>query len=103
MPEICETCGLPEPLCICDEEDAHSNETVDVHTEERSYGKTVTIVSGLNNPDEVDELSSELKSQFACGGTVNDGGNELAIELQGDHQKRLIDEMRNRGYKVEAQ
>ena len=102
MAEVCNTCGLPHELCVC-EDVAKSDHTVEVFTEERSYGKKVTIVQGFDSSEiDVDQLSSDLKSQFACGGTINDHGGEKSIELQGDHFRRLADEMDERGYNVES-
>ena len=103
MAEICDTCGLPHELCVC-EDVAKSNQSVEVFTEERSYNKTVTIVRGFDsNEIDVDSLSSELKSKFACGGTINDHGNEKSVELQGDHLSRLVEEMEDRGYNVNSE
>jgi translation initiation factor 1 len=103
MAEVCNTCGLPHELCVC-EDVAKSDQTIEIFTEERSYNKSVTVVRGFNSEEiDVDSLSSELKSKFACGGTVNDHGNEMSIELQGDHLRGLTQEMEDRGYKVEVQ
>jgi translation initiation factor 1 len=103
MAEVCNTCGLPHELCVC-EDVAKSDQTIEIFTEERSYNKSVTIVRGFNSEEiDVDSLSSELKSKFACGGTINDHGNEMSIELQGDHLRRLTKEMEDRGYQVEVE
>lgn len=97
MAEICSTCGLPEELCVC--EDVSKDEvTLEIKTEERSYNKTVTLVIGL--PDDVDKssLASKLKSQLACGGTINDSGN---IELQGQHLNRIGPILEDEGYEID--
>lgn len=100
MTEVCDTCGLPNELCVC--EDVATNEvTVDVYVQERSYGKEVTVAHGFTEMVDVDELSSELKSKFACGGTINNDGSVYSIELQGDHLERLAKYLENeKGYQV---
>lgn len=96
MADVCKTCGLPDELCVCEDVAKTQNE-IEITVEERSFSKEVTIASNFNRSEiDIDELSSELKSMFACGGTVNDD----SIELQGNHKERLKKELENRGYKV---
>ncbi len=98
MAKVCNTCGLPTELCVC-EDVAKTEQKLEVHVEERRYDKEVTVASGFRSSEiDIDELSSELKSSFACGGTV-DGDS---IELQGNHREGLIEELENRGFEVEA-
>lgn len=96
MTQVCETCGLPEELCVC-EDVAKDRQTINVYTEERSFGKTVTVAENFDQEDiDIDSLSSKLKSRFACGGTYE----EDKIELQGDHKSGLIEELKDKGYEI---
>jgi translation initiation factor 1 len=89
--------GLPEELNIEDDLE-RSEQEVSIRVDERRYGKAMTIVEGLDLSDsDVSDLASELKSQLATGGTVDDG----RIELQGDHTGRLSALLEDRGFTVE--
>ncbi|KXB07098.1 translation initiation factor Sui1 [candidate division MSBL1 archaeon SCGC-AAA382C18] len=93
MPEICPICGLPEEICTC-EGIAHEQENVRVFLEGRSYGKTVTVIDGLDSGvRSLEEQASELKKSFGCGGTVKDGH----IELQGNHRERVKKTLADKG------
>lgn len=97
MTDVCETCGLPDELCVC-EDVAKGQNKISIKTEERSYGKEVTIAENFNTDNiDIEDLSSELKSKLACGGTVDND----RIELQGDHKSRLRNILENRGYELE--
>ena len=86
--KICEVCGLPEELCVC-EEIAREVQTVKVYTVRRRFGKLMTIVEGIDEHDiDIKELTKTLKSKCACGGTAKNG----QIELQGDHKTKVKEE-----------
>ncbi|MDY6765177.1 MAG: translation initiation factor [Halobacteria archaeon] len=89
--------GLPEELGIHDDF-ARSEQRVSIRTEKRRYGKTVTIVEGVDaSLVDLDELASELKSKLATGGTVSEG----RIELQGDHVDRVSELLEEQGFRVD--
>src|SRR3990167_5558095 len=48
-------------------------------------GKVVTVVSGFDSGIDIKKTAKALKNELACGGTYK--GN--AIELQGDHTKKV--------------
>jgi translation initiation factor 1 len=91
---MCIVCGLPKELCIC-EEVAKEQQWITVKVRRRRYGKEVTVIDGMD-PHDIDlhELSTFLKSRFACGGTVK---NET-IELQGNHKDRIKGILIERGF-----
>lgn len=98
MSKICDTCGLPEELCVC-EEIARESQEIKIYVDKRRYGKSMTIVEGINPQDiDLDKLVKELKSQCACGGTLKDG----KIELQGEHRKRVADVLKGMGFTAEV-
>jgi len=91
---VCPKCGLPSELCIC-EEIAKEEQQIRVYVEKRTYGKPMTIVEGIDEGDiDLDDLTSQLKSKCACGGTVKNGH----IELQGDHAKKVKKLLTERGF-----
>jgi translation initiation factor 1 len=97
MVDICEVCGLPKELCVC-EEIAREQQEISIYTVSRRYGKQVTIVEGINSNDiDLDDLAKKLKTACASGGTVKDD----KIELQGNHKKRVAKVLNEMGFNVE--
>lgn len=91
---ICETCGLPKDLCVC-EEIAREVQKVKVYTVRRRFGKLMTIVEGIDEHDiDIKELTKTLKSKCACGGTAKKG----QIELQGDHKRKVKEVLAEMGF-----
>ena len=98
MGGICPRCGLPEELCIC-EDIAKEQQAVKVYTDKRRYGKTVTIIEGIDSADiDLNDIAKTLKTKCATGGTVKD----KRIELQGDHSKKVKDILEGMGFTVEV-
>ncbi|MCE7741409.1 MAG: translation initiation factor [Candidatus Heimdallarchaeota archaeon] len=100
--ELCMVCGLPQDLCVC-EEIAKEEQIIRVFLEKRRYGKSYTLVTGID-PNEVDlgGLAKKLKSKLACGGTQKEG----RIELQGDHRykiKQILEDFGFPGTNIEVQ
>jgi len=60
----------------------------------RRYGKKVTIIEGLDEDTDLDDLMNKLKAKCACGGTVKDN----VIELQGDQRAKVKDVLLKMGY-----
>jgi translation initiation factor 1 len=98
MAEICNMCGLPKEICVC-EEIAREQQELTIRVEKRRYGKVVTIVEGLESGDiDVEELARVLKTKCASGGTVKNG----KIELQGEHKRKVDSALREMGFNVRS-
>jgi translation initiation factor 1 len=84
MVGVCNQCGLPEDLCVC-EAIAREQQKITVKIEKRKFGKKYTIINGIKKEANITEILKSLKSKFACGGTAKGG----QLELQGDHKSRM--------------
>lgn len=93
MAETCPKCGMPEDLCVCDSI-AKGEQKIEVKLDTRSFGKEMTVVEGLGDEVDLEELASTLKSKLACGGTAKNG----QIQLQGDHTRRIKDVLVEEGF-----
>lgn len=91
MAEICPKCGLPKELCTCGVRE-REEQKISVFIERRKFGKPTTIVEGVT--EDAKNLSKQLKSKLACGGTFKNGH----IELQGDHRSKIGDILTKLGY-----
>jgi len=97
MSDICEVCGLPKEICVC-EDIAREQQKISIVLDKRRYGKMMTVVEGINPNDlDINALVSNLKSVCACGGTIKEG----RIELQGDHRNKVKETLEKMGFVVE--
>jgi translation initiation factor 1 len=83
---ICQTCGLPKDICVC-QELAKEKQKIRVYRERRRYNKYYTIVDGFDSTVDVHSLTKDLKRKLACGGTFKNN----RIELQGNHTGKIKD------------
>ena len=98
MSDICEVCGLPKEICVC-EDIAREQQKISIVLDKRRYGKMMTVVEGINPNDlDINALVSNLKSVCACGGTIKEG----RIELQGDHRNKVKETLEKMGFVVEV-
>jgi translation initiation factor 1 len=79
--EICPKCGLPEAPCVCGDI-AKTQQSIEVRTEKRRFGKVNTIISGFDDGVDIKAIAKRLKAKRACGGTMKN----KQIELQGNHK-----------------
>jgi len=92
---ICERCGLPLEACVC-KELSKSEEKIKISKVNRRFGKTVTLISGIDK-DSIKEIAKKLKTEMACGGTIK----EDIIELQGDQTKKVKEKLIELGFTEE--
>ena len=92
--EICNKCGLPTDLCVCQELEKEDSKII-VRLEMRRFRKPTTIIEGLaSKSTDVAEIAKKLKNILACGGS---GKGHLVI-LQGDHRDVLKAHLTNLGF-----
>lgn len=101
----CMTCGWPEKDCHCSSALSQPNEpmpgkiTAKLRLENRSSGKSVTVVDGLpQNAAFLDSIAKELKKSCGTGGRAT----ESCVELQGDQRERLRGILAKKGLKVKG-
>jgi translation initiation factor 1 len=97
MVGVCNQCGLPADLCVC-EVIAREQQKITVKDEKRKFGKKYTIVTGFKGEVNLQDIVKKLKSKFACGGTAKSG----RVELQGDHTKRIKQVLIDLGFPEET-
>jgi translation initiation factor 1 len=116
IPPVCDDCGKLESECVCTAEEKASraisqqrdadrlppsDQTASVRTQKRKGGRVVTVVEGLTSKaNDLPNLLTQLQAVCGTGGTVK--AKEDLIELQGDHQSKVIETIGKLGYRVNA-
>jgi translation initiation factor 1 len=96
--DICPVCGLPKELCVCGAI-AKETQKINVYVEKRKFGKSYTMIKGLEDKEiDKEKLLKKLKTRFACGGTIKEG----VIALQGDHKSKIREALVEEGFKPET-
>ena len=94
MAVICNTCGLPEDLCACGDL-AKDNTKIIIRLETRRFKKKGTMIEGIDPKiNDLERVAKELKSKYACGGTVKEG----YVFLQGDHRDTIKEALVDLGF-----
>ena len=95
---ICNTCGLPKELCVC-ESIAKESQQITIMLVKKKFGKKNTVVEGIDTKQiDLKDLTKKLKNMLACGGTFKDG----KIELQGEHISKVREELIKLGFPPET-
>ena len=84
MSDVCQKCGLPKTICVC-ETIAREKEKIQINSVRKRYGKLITVVRGTTKEMDPKRILKELKTRLACGGTLKEG----LIELQGNHKSKV--------------
>ena len=91
---ICEKCGLPVDLCVC-EQIIKEQQSIIITNEKRKYNKDVTIITGIDSKGiNIKYLLKTFKKKLACGGSFKNSN----IELQGSHIERAKGILIKMGY-----
>ncbi|MEM4637598.1 MAG: translation initiation factor [Candidatus Woesearchaeota archaeon] len=97
MTNICNVCGLPKELCVC-EQIAKESQKIIVKIVKKKFGKQYTVIEGIDtNEIDIKDLAKKLKNKLACGGTAKEG----LIELQGSHLVKVQEALIEMGFAPE--
>jgi translation initiation factor 1 len=64
----------------------------------RKFGKSVTVITGLQEREDVGLITKQLKTNIGTGGTYKDG----QIVLQGDHREAVKNLLVRRGFNEDS-
>ena len=98
--KMCPNCAKPLSKCLCLQikKGFKDDGIVRVRTETKGRnGKGVTIITGIHlEHNKLLKFAKILKQKLGTGGAVKSG----VIEIQGEHKKRLIEELKKQGFTV---
>ena len=104
-PPKCDRCDRLESECDCgpipEAPLAPGKQRATVTVEKRKRGKLVTVIRGLaaGTPEpHLSQLLGRLKTDCGAGGSIQEG----ALEIQGNHQNRLVTLLSGMGYRVKT-
>ncbi len=97
---LCPECNEPALKCVCQQQQATpaTDGIVSLVRETKGRkGKGVTLITGVPlNTEGLKNLAKVLKQKCGSGGSIKAG----VIEIQGDHQDMLEQELVGLGYKM---
>ena len=95
MSEICAVCGLPKELCVCSTISKEQQKITVKIVQGKFKNMFLTVIEGIDvKGEELKRIAKQLKQSLACGGSFKDS----AIELQGDHRKRIKEVLQKLGF-----
>ena len=98
MADICNVCGLPKELCVC-EQIAKESQRILVRIVKKKFGKQYTVIEGIDtNEIDIKDVAKKLKNKLACGGTAKGG----YVELQGNHLNKVQEGLIELGFAPES-
>ena len=98
MSDVCQTCGLPKELCVC-ESIAKESQKIKVYTIEKKFRKVYTVIEGVGDKQiHIKDLVKKLKNKLACGGAIV----KDHIELQGNHMNKIMAVLVEAGFSPET-
>ena len=94
----CPRCGSYPCRCPKPKSRPPEEQTARIRREKKGRGgKQVTVIMALElAPEDMKELTKQLKQKCGTGGAVKDG----SIEIQGDQRQRIAEELQKMGYKT---
>jgi len=98
MTDIDPITGLPKELSSW-EDIAKESQRITVSIDRRKFGKTYTVISGINEHEvDIKDIAKKLKNKLACGGTGKNG----EVSLQGDHFRTIKENLIELGFSADT-